>query len=43
MLLTQYPWMGRIMQDDDQGLLSWIDVNHYFYKAASRLHTVNND
>ena len=43
MLLTQYPWMERIMTDDDQGLLSWVDVNHYFYKAASRLHTVNND
>ena len=30
------------MKDDENGLLSWIDTGHYFYKAASKLHTVNN-
>ena len=34
MLMTQYPWMGRIMKDDEQGLLSWVDVNHYFYTVV---------
>ena len=43
MLLSQYPWMGRLMKDDERGLLSWIDTNHYFYHVASKLHTVNND
>ena len=42
MLLTQYPWMGRLMKDDDLGLLAWIDTKHYFYNVASKLHTVNN-
>lgn len=43
MLLTQYPWLNRIVKDDEQGLLSWIDTKHYFYDIASKLHTVNND
>lgn len=42
MLMSQYPWMDRIMKDDERGLLSWVDTSHYFYKAASKLHTVNN-
>ena len=42
MLMSQYPWMGRIMCDDDNGLLSWIDTSHYFYGVASKLHTVGD-
>lgn len=42
MLMSQYPWMGRIMCDDDNGLLSWIDTSHYFYEVASKLHTVED-
>ena len=42
MLLSQYPWMGRIIKDDENGLLSWVDTGHYFYNAASKLHTVND-
>ena len=42
MLLSQYPWMGRIITEDGNGLLSWIDTGHYFYKVASKLHTVND-
>ena len=42
MLLSQYPWMGRIIKDDENGLLSWVDTEHYFYNAASKLHIVND-
>ena len=42
MLLSQYPWIGRIIKDDENGLLSWVDTGHYFYDAASKLHTVND-
>lgn len=31
LLLTQYPWKDTIMLDDENGLLKWKNVNHYFY------------
>ena len=43
MMMTQFPWMDRIITEDTQGLLSWVDVNHYFYEVMSKLNTVNND
>ena len=42
-LLTQFPWNGRLLTRDKQGLLSWKETKHYFYKVASKIHTVNND
>lgn len=41
--MTQFPWMDRIIIEDEQGLLAWVDTNHYFYKVMSQLGIVNND
>lgn len=43
MLMSQYPWIGRLVKDDENGLLSWIDTDHYFFNVASKLHTVNDN
>ena len=35
--------MDRIITEDEQGLLAWVDTSHYFYDVMSKLSTVNND
>lgn len=42
MAMTQFPLVDRIITEDEQGLLAWIDVNHYFYGVMSNLSMVNN-
>ena len=43
MMMTQFPLLDRIVADDENGLLTWVDTNHYFYNVMANLHTVNND
>lgn len=43
LLMTEWPWMNRIMQDGENGLLEWIDVNHRFVDVAKHLPSVKND
>lgn len=40
--LSQYPWMGTIIEKDENGLLRWTDLNHYFYSVMSKFHTLND-
>lgn len=42
-LATQYPWMDRIICEDEHGLISWIDTNHYFYDVAKNFCHVKDD
>ena len=42
-LLTQFPWKNRLLKDDANGLLAWVDVNHYFHNVVANLHTINDD
>ena len=43
MWASQYPWFGRLIQLDSNGILQWIDTEHYFYKALVNFHTINDD
>lgn len=40
MWLTQYPWNGRILKIGDSGLMEWMDVGHWFFKAMSQFHKI---
>lgn len=35
MLLTQYPWDGNLIMDDENGLAKWVRPRHWFVNVAS--------
>lgn len=43
MMMTQFPWMDRIITEDEKGLLAWMDTGHYFYYIMSQLPNVNDN
>ena len=43
MMMTQFPWMDRIITEDERGLLAWMDTGHYFYYIMSQLSSVNDN
>ena len=43
MMMTQFPLMDNIITEDEQGLLTWIDTNHYFYGVMSKLSDVKDN
>ena len=42
-LMTQYPWKDSIITDDENGLLSWIDVQNRFVNVIKHLPEMNDD
>lgn len=42
-LATQYPWMDRIICEDDRGLLFWMDTDNFLYDVAKNFGKVKND
>ena len=43
MALTQFPWFDSVISEDKNGLLCWIDTNHYFYEIMANISMVNDD
>lgn len=43
LLLSQYPMEGRLITEDEIGLLKWIESDNYFYKVLGRFQYINNN
>lgn len=42
MLMTQYPWDGRLVMEDENNLARWVEPDGWFAEAAGRMKDIMN-